>query len=201
MTVGVVVKRLMDVAGAGILLTLTAPLLVVIAVLVRADSPGPVLFRQTRVGQGGRPFTLLKFRTMRVGADREWQPPSGPKALEGYYFQVADDPRITRVGRFLRKTSLDELPQLLNVLAGQMSLVGPRPDIPEMTALYPPDMQRRHAVKPGLTGLAQVAGRGDLSTLETLRYDVLYCDTWSLWLDVRILAKTARQVLFQRGAR
>ncbi|NMP22543.1 sugar transferase [Sulfobacillus sp. DSM 109850] len=194
------IKRLVDVAGATALLILSAPLWLIIAILVRLDSPGPALFSQQRIGLHGRPFTLFKFRTMRQGAEQEWQPPDASE-LDSYIFQDDGDPRITRIGRFLRRTSLDELPQLINILKGEMSLVGPRPEVPEIVALYEPRMHRRHAMRPGLTGLAQVSGRGTLTTGETLVLDLAYCEEWSLRLDLAILGRTFCQVVGQKGAR
>ncbi len=193
-------KRLLDVVGASAMLITTAPLWVVLSVWIRWDSPGPALFRQTRIGRHGRPFPMWKFRTMRVGAEHEWRPPSAAE-FASYVFQDAFDPRITRVGRMLRRTSLDELPQLVNVLMGHMSLVGPRPEVPEMVALYEPHMHRRHGMRPGLTGLAQISGRGDLTTGEIMELDLQYCDAWSFRLDLKILARTLGQVLRRSGAR
>lgn len=193
-------KRLMDVVGALLGLVLLAPLFAAVAVWIRLDSPGPVLFRQRRIGRDGRPFVLLKFRTMRVGADREWRPPATRGELDTFRFQEADDPRVTRAGRWLRRTSLDELPNLWNVLRGEMSLVGPRPEVPEIVALYDARMRGRLAVKPGITGLAQISGRGELTTGEAIEYDLEYCRTWSLCLDVRILLRTVGTVLSRRGA-
>jgi lipopolysaccharide/colanic/teichoic acid biosynthesis glycosyltransferase len=193
-------KRLLDVVGSVVGLLVTAPLSLAIAVLIRLDSPGPVLFRQTRVGLNGRPFTIVKFRTMVVGADREWAPPTSSDALASFYFQDDQDQRITRVGRFLRRTSLDELPNLWNVLVGDMSLVGPRPEVPEIVALYTPEQRERLSMKPGITGLAQVSGRGALSTAETIRYDLEYCRRWSLREDLRILLRTVGTVTRRHGA-
>ncbi|MBX5466132.1 MAG: sugar transferase [Firmicutes bacterium] len=191
----------MDLGLAVPLAILALPLGVVVALAIVLDSPGPVFFRQWRIGQGGRPFRMWKFRTMRVGAEREWVPPADTAALATYRFQSEDDPRITRVGRLLRRTSLDELPQLGHVICGTMSLVGPRPEVPEVVALYPPEAHRRHAVKPGITGWAQVAGRGELTTAESLRWDLAYCDARSLGLDLWILWQTVKAVLGGRGAR
>ena len=142
MGVQAAVKRCMDVVGAAVLVVLTSPLWLGVAVAIRRDSPGPVLFRQTRIGRNGRPFVILKFRTMRVGAEREWRPPTSDE-FHDYVFQDAGDLRITSVGNFLRRTSLDELPQLMNVLKGDMSLVGPRPEIPATAHNWHP--QRAHA--------------------------------------------------------
>lgn len=193
-------KRVIDVVGAVVLLAVTSPLWVVVALLVWRDSPGPVFFRQVRVGRNGRPFMLLKFRTMHVGAEREWQPPRADE-FHDYRFQEVDDKRVTRIGRWLRRTSLDELPQLLNIIGGDMSLVGPRPEIPEMVHLYSPEMHGRHRMRPGLTGLAQVSGRGALTTGETLAYDLQYCNQWSLRLDMAILGRTACQIFRDSGSR
>ncbi len=194
-----VAKRIFDVAVAMVLSVVTLPLLVGIAWAVYQDSPGPILFKQTRIGKGGKPFILWKFRTMRLGAEREWIAPSA-EDIESYKFQDAGDPRITKVGKWLRRNSLDELPQLYNVLVGDMSLVGPRPEIPEMVALYRDAMHRRHSMKPGLTGLAQVSGRGDLSIAESIRWDLDYIDHWSFWLDLKILWWTVGIVAKREGA-
>lgn len=193
-------KRVLDMVGACLLLVITSPLWLAIAWAIHRDSPGPVFFRQTRIGRHGRPFVIYKFRTMRTGSEREWRAPR-PEDFDGYVFQERGDTRITSVGQFLRRTSLDELPQLLNVLKGEMGLVGPRPEIPEMVALYTPEMHRRHQFRPGMTGLAQVSGRGELATAEILLYDLIYCDDWSLGLDLKILLLTVMQVLGGQGAR
>ena len=195
-----IVKRVLDVAVAVVVGILALPVMAAIAVVIRRDSPGPVFFRQTRIGLGGRPFNIVKFRTMRVGADREWQPPENRDSLGTYYFQDAGDPRITRVGAWLRQTSLDELPNFWNVFRGDMSVVGPRPEIPEIVALYDARMRQRLRSKPGITGLAQVSGRGELSTLESILYDLEYCESWSVRLDLSILLQTVGKVLRGRGA-
>ncbi len=194
-----VVKEIFDVVIAVMLGILTLPLMGGIAWVVHKDSPGPVFFKQTRIGQAGKPFVMWKFRTMRLGAEREWVAPSAGD-IDTYRFQDTGDPRITKIGRWLRRTSLDELPQLYNVMVGDMSLVGPRPEIPEMVALYTGDMHRRHLMKPGLTGLAQVSGRGDLSTGESIRWDLDYVDHWNLWLDIKILWWTVGIVVRHEGA-
>jgi lipopolysaccharide/colanic/teichoic acid biosynthesis glycosyltransferase len=193
-------KRLLDVVGAVLGLVLLAPVFAAVAVWIRLDSPGPVLFRQRRIGRGGRPFVLLKFRTMWTGADQKWRAPGPDTDLRAYRFQESEDPRVTRAGRWLRRTSLDELPNLWNVLRGEMSLVGPRPEVPEIVALYDAEMRERLAVKPGMTGLAQVSGRGELTTGEAIAYDLEYCRNWSLCLDIRILLRTVGAVLSRRGA-
>ena len=196
MTVSRLIKRLIDVIGALLLLVLTSPIVALAAIAVRCDSPGPAIFRQTRVGLHGKRFMMYKLRTMRMGAESEWVAPPADQ-FSAYIFQDPGDARVTPVGRFLRRTSIDELPQLVNVLKGEMSLVGPRPEIPEMVALYQPEMHRRHDVLPGITGLAQVSGRGSLTCGEMMAYDLTYRDNWSLKLDGWILLETLRQ--FIRG--
>ena len=172
------------------------PVLLLVAVAVRRDSPGPAIFRQVRVGRQGRHFTMYKFRTMTTAA------PAVALAsdVDGLLFKMHADPRVTRIGRVLRRYSVDELPQLVNVVRGQMSLVGPRPALPDEVAAYAGDVTRRLAAKPGLTGLWQVSGRSDLSWEESVRLDVHYVDNWSPALDLRILCRTVGAVLSHRGA-
>jgi len=182
-------KRLSDLLAAAMALLLLAPLLLLLALLVRLDSPGPVLFRQQRVGRGGRPFAILKFRSMVADAERR-----------GGFATQAGDPRITRVGRWLRRSSLDELPQLFNVLCGHMSLVGPRPDVPAQQSLYAPrDWQLRCSVRPGITGLAQASLRSAATPEQRLALDLAYVRRQSLALDLQVLARTAGQVLWRGG--
>ena len=182
-------KRILDVAAAAGLLLLLAPLFAVLSWIVRRSSPGPAFFRQQRVGLGLTPFLLLKFRSMCVDAPQK-----------GSWSTAPDDPRITPVGRFLRRTSLDELPQLLNVLCGDMSLVGPRPDVPAQMSLYTDEERRlRHSVRPGLTGWAQVNGRNDVSIERRKELDLEYARRPSLRLDLRILYLTLRQLLSRRS--
>ena len=187
------VKRVLDPLLAAALTAVLSPVLAGLALWVRLDAGSPVLFVQRRVGKGGREFPMLKFRTMvndavRVARELELTPdPNGGV--------VKDDPRVTRSGRFLRRTSLDELPQLFNVLAGQMSLVGPRPDIPEQVRDYSPADRRRLQVLPGLTGYAQVRGRDEITWPERIVLDVHYIDVWTLALDARILLATIPQFL------
>ena len=168
----------------------SAPLLGLLTLLIRADSPGPAFYRQTRVGRHGRLFTVYKLRTMRVDADHvvEQLADANESDRDGVLFKIKRDPRITRIGSVLRAYSLDELPQLWNVVRGEMSLVGPRPALPAEVRAYPADLVRRLAVKPGMTGLWQVSGRSDLSWDETVRLDLQYVDNWSWWLDLRIAA-------------
>jgi lipopolysaccharide/colanic/teichoic acid biosynthesis glycosyltransferase len=194
-------KSTLDRAGAALGLVLLSPLLGLLALAVRLDSPGPVLFRQTRIGRHGIPFTLLKFRTMVEGAER--LRPRLESANEhggGPLFKMRRDPRITRLGRLLRRSSLDELPQLVNVLRGEMSLVGPRPPLPDEVAHYGVVELRRLTVKPGLTGLWQVSGRSELSWDEGLALDLAYADNWSVTDDLDVLARTVRAVIDGRGA-
>lgn len=200
MAVARLLKRLIDVVGAALLLVLSSPLIIWAIWAVRRDSPGPAIFVQTRIGRGGKPFVLYKIRTMRVGADAEWHPPHAEEFAD-YVFQKPDDGRVTRIGAFLRRTSIDELPQFVNVLRGEMSLVGPRPEVPEMVALYAPPMHRRHRLKPGITGLAQVSGRSVRTTGEIMNYDLQYCDHWSLRLDFWIIGQTLRQLFRTQDAR
>lgn len=195
------VKRILDRVLAALGLAVLSPLLLVIALLVRRDSPGPALFRQTRVGRDGQFFTMLKFRTMGVDAEaRRAELADQNEHSGGTLFKVRQDPRVTSVGKVLRRYSLDELPQLINVLRGEMSLVGPRPSLPDEVANYPVDFMRRFAVSPGLTGLWQVSGRSDLDPIESARLDTLYVEHWSIGMDVRILARTAKAVLSSDGA-
>jgi lipopolysaccharide/colanic/teichoic acid biosynthesis glycosyltransferase len=182
-------KRAFDLAVGGALLVVLSPLLAGIAVWIRRDSPGPAFFRQTRVGLGGRPFRVVKFRTMVVGA-----------ANMGTGIRVvSDDPRITRSGAWLRRTSLDELPQLVNVVLGDMSLVGPRPTVPEQVERYTPHQRRRLEARPGVTGLAQVRGRQSLPWSRRIEIDIEYVEGWSMRRDLAILARTALVVLGRDG--
>lgn len=189
-------KRLLDLIIAIPLLILTLPLWLLIVLWIKVDSPGPAIFRQTRIGLKGKPFTIYKFRTMVQNADAvmkekiEQLKKEGKFNPEEFVFQEKNDPRITRSGRFLRRTSLDELPQLLNIINGTMSLVGPRPEVPEIVEQYTPEQRKRLDMPPGVTGLAQVNGRSELTLAETLAYDVEYVQNWSIWLDLKILLKT-----------
>jgi exopolysaccharide biosynthesis polyprenyl glycosylphosphotransferase len=186
------------VAGAALLM-LALPLLG-LALLIRSTSRGPALFHQTRVGRRGREFRVVKFRTMVEGAEGLKEALIASNELDGVLFKMRNDPRITRVGTFLRRYSLDELPQLLNVVRGEMSLVGPRPPLPEEVAQYGADVRRRLVVKPGMTGLWQVSGRSDLTWEESVRLDLRYVENWSLILDLQILWKTWSVVIRGEGA-
>jgi exopolysaccharide biosynthesis polyprenyl glycosylphosphotransferase len=194
------VKGAVDRCVALVALLALSPVLLTIAVAVRISSPGPVLYRQERVGVNGQSFTMLKFRSMVVDADRELEKLRAANISDGLLFKLRNDPRVTPIGRWLRRLSLDELPQLLNVLGGTMSLVGPRPPLPGEVARYDSSVSRRLLVKPGLTGLWQISGRSDLPWEEAVRLDLRYVENWSLALDLLILWKTAAAVLRAQGA-
>ncbi|WP_017974058.1 sugar transferase [Actinopolyspora halophila] len=192
-------KSLMDRLGALILLLPLSPLLLVVAIAIKLDSGGPVLYRQRRIGHNGEPFVMLKFRTM-VDEAESLREHLAVDDGAGPLFKSRRDPRTTRIGPLLRGYSMDELPQLVNVLRGEMSLVGPRPPLPDETASYEPEVHRRFMVRPGMTGLWQVSGRSDLSWSESVRLDLRYVENWSLTLDMMILWKTVRAVLGRKGA-
>lgn len=194
-------KRLLDFVVALMLLVLVSPFWLLIVLWIRVDSSGPAIFKQTRIGLGGKPYTIYKFRTMVQNAEALMKDKlEKVKDLENFVFQEKDDPRITRSGRFLRKTSLDELPQLINILIGNMSLVGPRPEVPELVKLYTSEQRRRLNVLPGVTGLAQVNGRSKLTLGETMAFDLEYVGIWNVWLDIKILVKTVFVVFTGEGA-
>lgn len=193
------IKRLIDVFGSLTLLLLTAPLASVICLAIATTSPGGVFFRQERTGRDGHPFVMLKFRTMRAGADAERAALAARNEANGHLFKLREDPRITPVGRLLRRLSLDELPQLINVLRAEMSLVGPRP-LPVADSGYTGPARIRLSVLPGLTGLWQISGRSELSWEEMVRLDMHYVERRSLALDLAILARTIPAVLSARGA-
>jgi len=211
------IKRVMDVIGGALMLVLCLPAYGIIALAIKTTSQGPVLFKQRRIGQYGKPFTFLKFRSMYVdndaGIHREYvtqliagraqrhSSNSGGNGAHAGVYKLTNDSRITRVGAFLRRTSLDELPQILNVLKGEMSLVGPRPALPYEVAAYQTWHRRRVLeVKPGITGLWQVSGRCRLLFDEAVRLDLRYAKTWSPWLDIKILLRTPRAVWSGEGA-
>jgi len=195
-----IMKSLFDKVSAAMALVVLAPTFAAIAIAVRCDDGGPAFFRQTRVGRDGHVFTLYKFRTMVVDAERQKVVLAEHNEVDGALFKIRRDPRVTRVGAFLRRWSLDELPQLLNVLRGDMSLVGPRPALPEEAAQHGGHMLRRLVVKPGITGLWQVSGRSDLPWEEAVRLDVRYVENWSFALDLQILWKTGSAVMHGSGA-
>lgn len=198
--VGWLVKAVIDRVGALVLLLLAAPVLLVVAVVVKLDSPGPVFFRQPRAGRGGRPFRIVKVRTMRVDAEELLADLKRRSGHEGAFFKMEADPRITRAGRWLRRLSLDELPQLWNVVRGDMSLVGPRPLPVNEAGWFSPVDRRRTLVRPGVTGLWQVSGRSRLSADEAVRLDLRYVEHWSLVLDLAILLRTVGAVVRGSGA-
>jgi len=197
---GLLVKRTLDIVLGSVLLVLALPILATLALLIRISSSGGVLFRQTRCGRNGRLFTLYKFRTMIADAEERRHEFAHLNEMDGPVFKARNDPGVTRFGRLLRRFSLDELPQLWNVLKGDMSLVGPRPPIPEEVAQYARWQRRRLAMKPGLTCLWQISGRNELDFDQWMQLDLAYIDTWSPWLDLKILVRTVPVVLSGKGA-
>jgi len=195
------VKRLFDVVASSVLILALVPMWIAVPLLIWRDDRGPAFFRQTRVGRDGREFRIWKFRTMRVNADSELKTLLNRQGrADKPLFKVDGDPRITRIGRLLRRTSLDEFPQLFNVLEGSMSLVGPRPQVPKEVELYDETAARRLLVKPGMTGLWQINGRSSLSWEEALRFDLFYVENWTFSMDLGILIKTIKVVLAQEGS-
>ncbi len=194
-------KRAFDVAASVLALLLASPLMLAMAVGIKLDSPGPVLFRQARVGRYGRPFSLLKFRSMRCGAEGQLEALRHRNDVGEPAFKLRDDPRITRLGRLLRRTSLDEVPQFWNVLVGEMSVVGPRPPLPSEVERYQRWQRRRLSVRPGITCTWQVSGRSEVDFDRWVELDLQYIDTWSLWKDVEIVLRTIPAVIQGRGAR
>ncbi len=195
-----IIKRLVDILGASAGLVLSAPLMLCVAIAIKIDSPGPVFFRQTRLGKNGRPFTFLKFRSMQIDAVDLQTALTAHNEVGGPVFKIRADPRITRVGRFIRKYSLDELPQLWHVLMGHMSLVGPRPPIPDEVVKYEPWQTERLAVKPGLTCIWQVSGRSNIPFEQWVEMDIEYVRNRSLLLDLKLLLLTIPAVITARGA-
>jgi exopolysaccharide biosynthesis polyprenyl glycosylphosphotransferase len=193
-------KRAVDILGALVGLLIMSIPLVAVALAIKTTSDGPILFRQVRVGKKGRPFTLLKFRTMITGAEGMLIDLRDRNEADGPLFKIREDPRVTSVGRWLRRWSLDEWPQLVNVLRGDMSLVGPRPPLPDEVGLYEDWQHGRLEVAPGITGLWQVEGRIELPFQEAVRRDIFYIENWSLSYDLFILAKTIPAILSRRGA-
>lgn len=192
-------KRFFDLIGAILLLVVLAPVWLAVAVAIKIDTPGPILFRQRRIGQNGEPFWMFKFRTMIDGADDQKQALLHlNQAAEGL-FKITQDPRITNVGGWLRATCLDEMPQLLNVITGRMSLVGPRPLVPEEDERITGRDRRRLAMRPGMTGVWQVCGASTIPIREMVVIDRDYLEGWSLWLDLKLLFLTARYVALRKG--
>jgi exopolysaccharide biosynthesis polyprenyl glycosylphosphotransferase len=193
-------KRVMDIVTAALILLLFLPVIPIIVLLIKLDSPGPILFRQKRVGKNGREFDFYKFRSMHVGAENviaSLRPLSG---VDGPVFKLKEDPRVTGTGRFLRRSSLDELPQLLNVLKGDMSIVGPRPNLPSEVSQYLPWQKRRLDVTPGITCYWQIAGRSHIGFQEWMRLDLEYIRSRSLVTDMKIMLKTIPAVIARKGA-
>jgi len=195
-----VIKRLIDVVGTSVLLALSFPLFVVVGIFIKATSKGPILFKQQRVGYNGRIFSFLKFRTMVENAEALKKDLMALNEMDGPVFKIRNDPRTTKFGRFLRKTSIDELPQLINVLKGDMSLVGPRPPVPDEVNQYVLRDRRRLSMRPGITCLWQVSGRNTIKFEKWMELDRQYIDQWSLWLDIKILANTIPAVFKGSGA-
>ncbi len=193
-------KRILDVGVASIALIMTAPIMLITAILIKIDSPGPILFRQTRVGKWGEPFPCYKFRSMYIDAEQRLQDLLAKNEADGPVFKMKNDPRVTRVGRVIRKLSIDELPQLFNVLKGDMSLVGPRPALPKEVAQYTYDQIHRLNAMPGITGLQQVSGRSDIDFKRWVELDLQYISEQSLIKDIEILLRTIPAVLFSKGA-
>jgi exopolysaccharide biosynthesis polyprenyl glycosylphosphotransferase len=196
-----IVKRIVDVVGSLVGILLTGPIMLAAAIAVKMEDGGPILFTQVRAGRNGRKFKMLKFRSMCIDAEKKLEELKHLNERDGPAFKITHDPRITRAGRFIRKTSIDELPQLFNVLVGHMSLVGPRPPLPSEVAQYEPWQRRRLSVRPGITGMWQVSGRNNnVDFAQWMALDLEYIDSWSLWLDIKILCKTVPVVLLHKGA-
>jgi exopolysaccharide biosynthesis polyprenyl glycosylphosphotransferase len=198
--VALLFKRAFDVVTSTVALLVFSPVLLATAVAIKLESRGPVFFRQVRVGKNGRPFKMYKFRSMRADAEARLESLRARNEASGPVFKMKDDPRVTRVGRFIRRASIDELPQFLNVLTGEMSVVGPRPPVPAEVRQYQRWQRRRLSVKPGITCTWQVSGRSNISFDQWMELDLEYIDTWSLWQDIQICARTIPAVLTSRGA-
>ncbi|GAA0747837.1 sugar transferase [Clostridium oceanicum] len=193
-------KRFFDIILSLIGIIVLSPLYLILLISIKIDSKGPALFKQVRVGKDNKDFVIYKFRTMVVNADKKKKLELDAKDISNFVFQSRSDNRVTKVGKFLRKTSLDEIPQLFNVLKGDMSLVGPRPEIRDVVEFYPPEYAQRLLVLPGITGLAQVSGRGEIELGKTVSYDLKYIKKFSIWLDIKILFKTVFSVFKSEGA-
>jgi exopolysaccharide biosynthesis polyprenyl glycosylphosphotransferase len=195
-----IIKRIFDIVLSFLGIIVVSPIYIITIIAIKLDSKGPVIFKQTRVGKDGKNFTIYKFRTMVVDAEKKRELQLNSEDIENFVFQSSSDSRITKVGAFLRRSSIDELPQLFNVLFGTMSLVGPRPEIPEVVKFYPQRYMQRLLVIPGITGLAQVSGRGEIELGKTIEYDLNYIKNFSILLDLKILVKTVFSVVRSEGA-
>lgn len=193
-------KRILDMFLSLIGIVVLIPVYLIIAIAIKLDSKGPVLFKQVRVGKNRKNFKIYKFRTMVVSAEGKRDLQINPSDMDNFVFQNKNDNRITKVGAFLRNSSLDEIPQLFNVLIGNMSLVGPRPEIPEVVKYYPENYYQRLLVLPGITGLAQISGRGEIELGKTIYYDLTYISKFSVWYDIEILFTTVFKVFKKEGA-
>lgn len=194
------VKRIFDIILSLIGIVVLSPIFLILWIWIKLDSKGPAVFKQIRVGKDGKNFTIYKFRTMVINAETKRELDINPEDMDNFVFQSKSDNRITKSGAFLRKTSLDEIPQLFNVLKGDMSLVGPRPEIPEIVKFYPESYYQRLLVLPGITGLAQTNGRGEIELGKTVYYDLTYIKNFSIWLDIKILFDTVVKVFKSEGA-
>lgn len=194
------IKRIFDILLSLIGIIVLSPILLIIYILIKLDSKGPAIFKQVRVGKDGVSFKIYKFRTMVVNAEKLQKLELDIKDIENFVFQSKEDNRVTKIGSFLRKSSIDELPQLFNVLLGSMSLVGPRPEIEDVVKFYPDNYRKRLLVLPGITGLAQVSGRGEIELKKTVYYDLLYINRFSVLYDIQILLKTIAAVFKKDGA-
>ncbi len=195
------VKRLFDILGSFIIIVCLTPVWIIVPILIKLDSKGPILFKQRRVGKNGRQFSMYKFRSMVDDAEQLRDKLYSLNEMDGPVFKIKDDPRVTSLGRLIRMTSIDELPQLFNVFMGKMSLVGPRPPIPEEVVHYQAWQRKRLSIKPGITCLWQVSGRNELNFEEWIKLDIQYIENWSFILDLKILLRTIPAVLSARGAR
>lgn len=195
-----VIKRIMDFILSLIGIIILLPIYLIIAIAIKLDSKGPILFKQVRVGKDNKNFLIYKFRTMVVSAESKRELEIDPANMDNFVFQSKSDNRVTKVGHFLRKTSLDEIPQLFNVLIGNMSLVGPRPEIPDVVKYYPESYYQRLLVLPGITGLAQVSGRGEIELGKTIYYDLTYINNFSVLYDIKLLFVTVSKVFKREGA-
>lgn len=194
------IKRILDIILSFIGIIVLIPVYLIVSIAIKLDSKGPILFRQVRVGKDGKEFIIYKFRTMEVSAESKRQLDIDPQNMDNFIFQSKSDSRITKVGKSLRSSSLDELPQLFNVFCGTMSLVGPRPEIPDVVQYYPKAYCQRLLVLPGITGLAQISGRGEIELGKTIFYDLTYINNFSVWFDVKILFDTIIKVFKKEGA-